>query len=86
MITGGPFKARLRATWHMLRRPGHHVDAFYVGDRLAALHCRDCLRPFFGRVVRTEDVIKSWSLHDPNQLRSAIERSDLAATSKDDPS
>lgn len=55
MITGGPIKARLRAMWHMLRRPGHKVDAFYVGNRLAALHCRDCLRPFYGRVVRTEE-------------------------------
>ncbi len=65
MNTGGPLKAYLRAGWHVLRRPGHQVESFYLGNRLCALHCRDCLRPFFGRVVRTEERIGFRRAADP---------------------
>lgn len=51
MTAGGPLRARLRALWHMWRRPGHRVATYYLGKHLVAMHCVDCKRAFFGRPV-----------------------------------
>lgn len=51
MNTGGPFKARCRAFWHTLRRPGHRIAEYYIGRHLVALHCLDCRRAFYGPPV-----------------------------------
>lgn len=67
MLTSGPTKARLRAIWHMLRRPGHRTETFYIKNRLVAMHCRDCKRAFYGSVIYSGDVIRNWSVTTPNR-------------------
>lgn len=67
MITDGPVKARLRAFWHMMRRPGHRVASFYIRDHLLALHCVDCKRAFYGRAVDPENVARDWQAFTPTK-------------------
>lgn len=62
MITGGPRKARWRAFWHTMRRPGHVIGAFYVRGRLVAMHCQTCQRPFYGKVVAVAEVTEHWTV------------------------